>query len=175
VGSLAFLGITLYLDLIRYLIGDQFWVGLKVVPILLLAYFFLGLYYNFSIWYKLSDKTKFGAYIAIGGAIITITLNVILLPRIGIIGSAWATISCYGFMAIAGYLLGQKYYPIHYPIPRILLYIFSAIAAFGLATLLRPLFNENIMYILICNSIILLIYVVGVFFLERNNLFKIIK
>jgi O-antigen/teichoic acid export membrane protein len=175
VGSLAFLGITLYLDLIRYLIGDQFWIGLKVVPILLLAYFFLGLYYNFSIWYKLSDKTKFGAYIAIGGAIITITLNLVLLPRIGIMGSAWATISCYGFMAIAGYLLGQKYYPIHYPIPRILLYILSAIAAFGLATLLRPNFNENIIYILLCNTFILLLYMIGVYFLEKNKLFKIIK
>lgn len=175
VGSLAFLGIMLYLDIIKYLIGEKFWDGLTVVPILLLAYFFLGLYYNFSIWYKLSDKTRFGAYIAFGGAFITIALNFILLPKIGIAGSAWATISCYGFMAIAGYLLGQKYYPIHYPIPRILLYIASSIGVYFLSTLIRPFLNDQMISILLVNTVIFITYLGAIYMLEKDKLLKLIR
>ena len=121
VGSFIFLGIALYLDIFKHLIRDPiYWAGLKVVPILLLANFFLGLYYNFSIWYKLKDKTIFGAYISVAGSVITLGLNFLLIPVIGYLGAAYTSLACYAFMATASYLTGRRYYPIPYPIGKML-------------------------------------------------------
>lgn len=133
VGAVAFLGIQLYLDYIQYLIGSDYREGLGIVPITLMAYLFLGIYYNFSAWYKLTDQTHIGAYISVGGAVVTIILNVLLLPRIGYAGSAWASLACFGFMMAAGYLLGQRHYPIPYPIGRMALYIVLAVGIYFLS------------------------------------------
>ena len=84
---------------------------------------FLGIYYNLSIWYKLSDQTKYGAYLSIFGALITITLNLILIPKYDFVGCAWATLICYLSMTIASYLLGKKHYMIRYNIRRIFIYL----------------------------------------------------
>lgn len=126
-GVIVFLVITLFLDLFKHFIGSEYWSGLGVVPILLLANLFLGMVVNLSIWYKLTDKTMKGAWVAIGGSIITIVLNVLLIPVLGIMGSAWATLACYFSMAVASYFLGQKYYPVNYPIKRVLAYLFSGL------------------------------------------------
>jgi O-antigen/teichoic acid export membrane protein len=112
---LVFLGVSLNIDIFRYFITDKaYWEGLPVVPILLMANVFLGIYINQSIWYKLSKQTKFGAYIAIGGAVLTILINYLFIPEYGYYASAWATLIVYGAQMVASYLLGQKYFPIRY-------------------------------------------------------------
>ncbi|NVK28131.1 MAG: oligosaccharide flippase family protein [Flavobacteriia bacterium] len=103
---------------------EAFWVGIDVLPILLLANVILGLHTNISIWYKLADRTSFGMVITGIGLVFTIGLNVYLIPKIGIMGAAWATLASYTAMATASYLFGQKYYPIPYPIGTILFYLF---------------------------------------------------
>jgi RNA polymerase sigma factor (sigma-70 family) len=107
------LTVSINLDILKYFLASpEYWEGLSIVPILLLAYLFLGTYYNFSVWFKLSDKTYFGTFITIGGAVITIVLNYLLIPSFGYMGSSWATLACYFSMTLACYVLGQKYFPI---------------------------------------------------------------
>lgn len=131
--GLIFLGVTLYLDIIKYFIpNSDYWAGLKVVPILLLANICLGIYFNQSIWYKMTDKTKYGAYIAIGGAIITIALNLLLIPTMGYMGSAWTTLVVYALMVISSYFLGQKHFPVPYNLTKVGSYLgMSLILFFG--------------------------------------------
>ncbi len=124
----AFLGVMLFLDLFKWFIPNPaFWEGLKVVPILMLANVFLGIYYNQSVWYKLSDRTRAGSMIALIGAAITIVLNLLLIPVLGYMGSAWATLVCYATMASISYFLGQKHWPVPYDVSRILLYMAGAV------------------------------------------------
>jgi O-antigen/teichoic acid export membrane protein len=118
-----FLLVTLFIDFFKYFVGDEFRAGLEVVPILLLANLCLGIYVNLSIWYKLTDRTLMGALVSIAGAALTIALNVWWIPLFGYVGSAWATLACYGSMAIVSYLLGQKYYPVKYDVTRLIGYI----------------------------------------------------
>ena len=106
------LGVHFYIDLLQYLIGDNYRDAIYLVPILLFAYLFLGLYYNFSIWYKLVDKTHVGSIISIIGALITFGISYAFLAKIGYAASAWAALCCYAFMAIAGLVTGKLYYPI---------------------------------------------------------------
>ncbi|MGZ4954598.1 MAG: lipopolysaccharide biosynthesis protein [Methylobacter sp.] len=118
-----FLLVTLFIDFFKYFVGDEFRAGLEVVPILLLANLCLGIYINLSIWYKLTDRTLMGAFVSLAGAALTIVLNVWWIPLLGYVGSAWATLACYGSMAIVSYLLGQKYYPVNYDVKRVIGYI----------------------------------------------------
>ncbi len=118
-----FLLVTLFIDFFKYFVGEEFRAGLEVVPILLLANLCLGIYVNLSIWYKLTDRTLMGASVSLAGAALTIALNVWWIPLLGYVGSAWATLACYGCMAIVSYLLGQKYYPVDYDVKRMLGYI----------------------------------------------------
>ncbi len=136
-----FLGVMMFIDLIKYFIpNEEYWVGLQVVPVLLMANVCLGIYYNQSIWYKLSDKTKFGAYIAIGAAILTITLNFILIPMYSYVGSAWATLIVYAGMVITSYVLGQKHFPIPYNLSKVLGYIGFAILIYFVGVNLQASF-----------------------------------
>ena len=110
---LVFLGVSLNLDIFKYFISNEtFWEGLPVVPILLLANVFFGVYINQSIWYKLSNQTKYGAYISIMGAILTIGINYIFIPIYGFYASAWATLIVYAFQMVVSYFWGQKHFPI---------------------------------------------------------------
>lgn len=138
VGSVAFLGILLYLDVVKHFLGGDFHSGLHVVPMLLLANLALGLYYNFAIWYKLKDKTHIGAWIAIAGAAVTVVLNVLLVRQFSYVASAWATLACYTLMAALAYGIGQRYYPIPYAMRRILGYIGAAVALYAVSVLLQP-------------------------------------
>jgi O-antigen/teichoic acid export membrane protein len=118
-----FLGVVLYLDIWKLFIRNpNMYAGLKVVPILLIANMFLGIYYNLSIWYKLSNKTMAGAWITLLGAAITIGINFLLIPRYGYMASAWATFFCYGTMMIVSYQWGQKVYPIPYATKKLIAY-----------------------------------------------------
>lgn len=126
--SFILLAVAINLDILKYLLGGKaYYEGLDVVPILLLGYLFLGVYYNFSVWFKLTDKTYYGTIITVVGAFITIGLNFLLIPIAGYLGSSWATLGCYFFMAAACYLIGQKYYPIPYQILRGAAYILLAL------------------------------------------------
>ena len=119
-----FLAVMLFIDVIKgFIPNEAFHVGLKVVPILLLANVLLGIYYNLSVWYKLSDRTRQGGYIALIGAIITIAGNLVFIPEYGYMACAWATLACYATMVVISYVLGQKYYPVPYRISRVLVYL----------------------------------------------------
>lgn len=115
------------LNIIKYFIGSAYWLGLGVVPIVLLANLFVGIYLNLSIWYKLSGKTMYGAYIIVFGSLVTILINYIFVTRYGYYASAYARLACYVLMTVVCFLLGQKYYPIPYNLRSIAQY---AIAAF---------------------------------------------
>ena len=120
-------------DFALFLRSEAYREGIMIVPVLLMANLFLGVYYNLSVWFKLTDKTKYGTYISFGGAAITILLNLALIPVIGYMGSAIATFVCYFSMALASYLLGHYHYPIPYPVKSITAYILLAIALAWLA------------------------------------------
>lgn len=127
---LVFLLVSLNLDIFKYFIGEPFRAGLGVVPILLLANLFLGIYINLSIWYKLTDRTLMGAWVALGGAAVTVALNLWWVPILGYKGAAWATLACYAFMAVASYVLGRRYYPVPYDLKRIFGYIVLGLALY---------------------------------------------
>ena len=170
--SFIFLIIMLYIDTVMLFVGEEFRVGAGIVPILLLANLLLGIYYNLSIWYKLTGATQFGAYIAIGGAIITILLNFILIPILGYVGSAWATLACYFSMVIASYLIGQKKYPVKYRLEKIIGYPLLALGLFYISTEYLILLEINK---LISNGLILLGFIGLIVAIERKLLGNIIK
>ena len=121
-----FLFIALFLDVWKLLIAakhPEYALGIGIVPILAMGSIFLGIYYNLSVWYKLTNRNMFGAYITIAGAVITILLNIWWIPQFRYFGAAWATFVCYAFMMVASYIQGQKYYPIQYPWKKLLAYL----------------------------------------------------
>jgi O-antigen/teichoic acid export membrane protein len=118
--------VALFLDFWKLLIASKFpeyAEGIHIVPVLALGSVFLGVYYNLSVWYKLTNKNMTGAYITIGGAVLTIGLNILLIPIFRYTGAAWATFLCYTFMMVISYVLGQKHYPIPYAKKKLLTYI----------------------------------------------------
>uniref|UniRef100_UPI00321728F1 lipopolysaccharide biosynthesis protein n=1 Tax=uncultured Draconibacterium sp. TaxID=1573823 RepID=UPI00321728F1 len=125
-GLLIFLGMVLYIDVIKIIVDTKYHEGLKVVPIILMANLFFGMYFTLSLWYKLTDKTRFGAYMALIGAAITLVLNIVLIPVIGYMGSAIAVFICFLVMMLLSYFLGQKHYPVPYDIKRIASYFAGA-------------------------------------------------
>jgi len=167
--AILFVALTANIEILKYFIRTQeYWVGLPAVPFLLLGYVFLGIYMNLSIWYRLSDQTKYGLYISIVGAVITIVLNFILIPKFSYMGSAWVSLAAYATMTIISYLLGQKYYPIPYQLKKIITYLFiSTILVFSSFFI----FNRNI-YI---GNAMLISFVAGIAYFEKNDLIKILK
>ena len=133
---LIFLAVTLYMNLFQYLIGKDFREGLHIVPIVLIANLLLGVFYNQSIWYKLTNLTRYGAYIALMGAAITVIVNVALVPRMGYVGSALGHLACYSGMVAVSYFIGQKHYPVPYDIRTMAFYFITAMVLFGLSLLL---------------------------------------
>ncbi|MDH3381372.1 MAG: oligosaccharide flippase family protein [Flavobacteriaceae bacterium] len=123
IGSFALLGIIVFIDILKHFINENYWSALAIVPIVLLANLFLGIYHNLSVWYKLTDKTRFAMYFSLLAAVVTIVINLIFIPIIGYMASAWATLLAYGSMVIASYFYGKKYYPVTYEIKKILNYI----------------------------------------------------
>jgi O-antigen/teichoic acid export membrane protein len=161
-----FLTVTLYIDVFKHFINNRYWEGLHVVPILLLANMFLGMYFNLSIWYKLSDNTNKGAMISTIGAVITILANIVLVPIWGYTGSAWATLICYVSMAVICYAMGAKYYPIPYQVKRLMGYVGFALVLYFVAKYL-PFETGFIKYA--SSAGLLLIFMVVAFLLERKN------
>jgi O-antigen/teichoic acid export membrane protein len=161
---IIFLGVTIFYDVIKGFLGTEYHDerGFLVVSILLLANLFLGIYYNLSIWYKLTEKTKYGAYLSIFGAIITLSLNFILIPVLGFVGCAWATLVCYFSMMVASYYLGKRHFSVPYQVKRIVLYLF------GMLCIYFCIYFTNLnMWI---NSLFLLGFVIFVYRLEKPKL-----
>lgn len=127
---LMFLAVSLYMPIWKHFIGPRYWAGLTVVPILLLANMFIGIYYNLSVWYKLSNKTSAGAWITLGGAILTTGINYIFIPKYGYMACAWATFLCYGSMMVASFVWGQKEYRIPYAWKKLVAYIVIVVLLF---------------------------------------------
>jgi len=163
---LIYVGLIANIDILKYFIGEQFWDGLYVVPILLLGYLNLGIYMNLSIWYKLSDQTKYGLYISGIGAVLTIVLNVVFIPMYGFIASAWVSLCAYSVMMILSYLWGQKHYPIPYRIKIDLLYI--AVATI-LVYISFVVLNRDIIW----GNLLFVIFTVLILYIEKENLKKI--
>ena len=161
VTAFIFLSVMIYYDVVKQFIGSSFHDerGAIIVPILLLANLFLGLYYNLSVWYKLTEKTQYGAYMSLLGATITVVLNIALIPYLGFVGSAWATLCCYFLMALCSYLLGQKHYPIPYPLKRISLYFVMMLGFYFLSIYLSLGMGINTLF--------LIIYIAVVYVLEK--------
>lgn len=169
-GSLILLGVIVFADVLKFLLLDNktYWEAMKVVPLIILANFFLGIYNNLSVWYKLTDKTIIGAYISIVGAIVTLVLNYLLIPKFSYYGSAIATISAYGSMMAISYVLGNKHYPIPYDMEKIGAYlgisiVFSIISFYG--------FRENYFV----GIPLLLLFMYFIFHNEKQTILSIAK
>ena len=166
--TLIFLVISLNLPIFKLFIRSaEYWEGLKIVPILLMANVFLGIYYNQSIWYKLADKTRFGAYISIGGALLTLGLNFALIPWLGYMGSAIATCAVYFSMMVASYYFGKAHYPIKYNLRKIGLYIISALILFSISFIHDSNFIDFTWSTFIFNAVLILIFIGVILFIER--------
>jgi len=168
-GSAMLVFIIAYLDIFKSLIvrDESYWIAIKIVPIVLLANLCLGIYFNLAIWYKLTDKTRYGMYLSLVGALITIAFNVIMIEKIGFIASAWATLLAYGVMMILSYYLGQKHYAVPYNLKSILSYLVLAI---GLSIIAL---NTNANYYI--NTGLLLVFLSLVLLLEKNEIKQLLK
>ena len=168
---LIFLGVTLYLDILKHILKPNYYEGLVVVPILLLAYLFLGVYQNLSIWFKLADKTKYGLYFTILGAIITIVLNYLLIPIYGYLGSAWATLICYFLMALVCYIIGQKYYSVPYNIKKVSGYLIFTLILYCIGNYIRlSIFTSGTIAWFLCMAALISSFILVVYFIERRTL-----
>ncbi len=171
-GSFITLFVIIFIDLLKLLLvpSEEYWDAIKVVPLIVLANFFLGIYTNLSVWYKLIDKTKIGAYISIIGAIVTLSLNYLLIKEFSYYGSAIATLAAYGTMMIISYKMGQKKYPIPYEINTILKYLGLSIAFSAIAFYI-PYLRENYLV----KIVLLSLFLYFIYRNEKETLLKIIK
>lgn len=165
-GLIIFLGVTLFADVVKYFIGPDYWAGLFILPIVLLANLLLGITFNLSIWYKLNDMTRFGAYIALAGAAVTILMNVLLVPRFSYFGSALGHLSAYILMVILSYYWGQKYYRIEYQLGRIGFYTVLTLAVFLIGYYLPV---ESLVLKLGINSALFFFFLFIIYFKERRE------
>ena len=134
-GLFIFLGVMYFLPVIKYFISPKYFSGLRVVPIIMLGEFFFGIFFNLSLWYKLTDKTIWGTWFSLAGLAVTLILNFAFVPVYGYIACAWAAFCSYGFMMVASYIVGKKMYPIDYGIKRLALYFLGAMALWGVSGL----------------------------------------
>jgi len=163
------LGIGINLDLIKFFTGEDFWLGMSIVPVLLLAYLFLGIYYNMSIWFKLTDKTYFGTLITVTGAIITVAGNYVLIPIYGFMGSALAALLCYITMAISCYWLGQRYYPVPYTLTRDAGYIIFTYTAL---ILVNKVAIDNQWLATAFHTVVIILFLGFIYLAERKSFNK---
>lgn len=170
--SFIFLFVMLFADVFKMIfITPAYYEGMKVVPVLLLANFFLGIYYNLTIWYKLTDRTATGALVAVYGAVLTIALNWWWIPVFGYVGSAWATFTVYGSMVIISYFLGQKFYPVPYDLKRIFAYIALAVLFYLADAKLVSLLAESLWMVKYLYAFAFMaLYILIVVVIERRSL-----
>ncbi len=166
-----FLGTMMNLPWIKLAVSEKYRVGLAVVPILLIANLCVGVYFNLSIWYKLTGRTKFGATITIIGAIITLIINFLFIPKYGYMACAWATLASYATMMVISYITGQKYYPIKYNLRSVFVFTFIALSLYFISTMYADINNKKIQ--LIINNFLLFVFAYLFYKLEFDNLKKL--
>lgn len=171
-GSFISLFVIVFADLFKHILvpNIQYWDAMKVVPLIVLANFFLGIYTNLSVWYKLIDKTHIGAYISLVGAVVTLALNYLLIPTMSYYGSAIATIAAYGSMMIISYQMGQKEYPIPYDFPKIFSYL-GLTVVFSAVSFYVPMLRDNYWV----KIALLLLFLGFIYKNEKETLLRIVK
>ena len=163
-GMFIFLAVMFYMPLLQNLIDTPYRSGLRVVPIVMIADLFFGVFFNLSLWYKLSDKTIWGTWFSLCGLAVTVGMNAFLVPRIGYMGCAWSAFTCYGLMMVASYFVGRKNHPLRYPVGRISLYFFGALALWVLGSLVD---TGNQWLTMAARTPILIVYVMAILKFER--------
>jgi O-antigen/teichoic acid export membrane protein len=153
---LGYIIVMFYLDVLKYLIGPDYWEGLRVVPIVMAAEIFMGVYFNLSFWYKLTDETRWGAYFSMTACVIVIILNIVLIPRFSYMACAWAGFTGYAVAMLLSYFVGQKKYPINYDLKSIGGYVLCA-ALLCLLGMNLPI--DNLVLRLIVRTILIALYV----------------
>ncbi|AXT51916.1 polysaccharide biosynthesis protein [Aquimarina sp. BL5] len=169
-GSFIFLFVIVFVHILKiaFLRDASYWEAVKIVPFILLANFCLGVYHNLSVWYKVTDRTRFGAYISVFGAIVTLLLNFLLIPEYTYVGSAIATLAAYGSMMILSWYLGRKYYPIPYDLKKIGMYLALSI---GFSIISFYIFDSNYMI----SIPLLLVFLVILYASEKKELKQLLK
>lgn len=153
---LIFLAVMFYIDLLKYFVAKEYFEGIRVVPIVMMGEIFFGIYFNLSLWYKLIDKTHYGAIFSIMGCIVIVCINIIFVPLYGYVASAWASFICNLVMMLLSYFVGQKYYPIKYDLKTIFFY---SILACGIYVVAMQPNIENEVLRLTYRTIFLLVFV----------------
>ena len=153
---LAFLAVVFYIDILKYILAPDYWSGLRVVPIVMMAEIFMGVYFNLSFWYKLIDETKWGAYFSFAGCAVLIAINVFFVPIYGYMACAWAGFAGYGVAMILSYFVGQKKYPINYDLKGIGKYVIITMALYKIS---EGLPFESIYTLLTIRTCLLLAFV----------------
>ncbi len=166
-----FIGVVFFLPVLKYFISPAYFSGLKVVPVIMMAEFLFGIFFNLSLWYKLTDRTAWGTWFTLLGLAVTVGLNFLLVPRMGFMGCAVAALCCYGVMMLASYFTGRVKYPIGYDVRRIVFYIVAAMALWGAGWLLTT--GENL-FDLPLRVLLLAVYAGLVFMTERRGAFGIL-
>jgi len=161
-----FLAIMLFIDIVILFIGEEFRQGAAVIPILLMANLFLGIFYNLSVWFKITGKTLSGAMIAVTGMVITLVLNFLLIPKMGYMGAAWATFFCYGSMMIISWVAGRRHYPVPYDVLRISAFVLLAVLLYYLSTVFK---GSGQTVGLFYNFLLLMVYVIVVLIIEKTR------
>lgn len=171
-GSFISLNVIVFADLLKYVLvpNEMYWSAMNVVPLIVIANFFLGIYTNLSVWYKLIDKTSVGAIISLIGALLTLFVNIALIPLISYMGAAIATIFAYGVMMLLSYKLGQKKYPIPYDKKAIFSYLFLAISLSGISFYI-PLFRQTFVF----GIVAILFFAYFVYKNEKTIILKLLK
>jgi len=155
---LIFLFINFNINIFKYLIPEHYWVGLKIVPIILAAFVFYGIFVNLSIWYKLNDLTRYGAMITLVGALLTLIINFVFVPLHGYFASAWAHLLSYFIMVVISYLWGRRVYKVSYNLKKISIYILTTIIIYGLVSKIS--FNALSVELALGNGVIVLFFII---------------
>lgn len=171
----GFLTVTLFIDIFKVFIGPKYYEGLAVVPVLLLANIFSGLYFNVSIWYRLKDKTLTGAGIALVGAVLTLFFNWFLIPRLGYIGSAYATLICYGSITVLCYFLGRNKLPVPYQIGLMTLWLVIAIILQYIFWQIRASFSINIVGLFLIGLGFISSFTLVIWYFEKDRIRSLIN
>lgn len=157
----AFLLVMAYIDVFKHLMGRDYWEGLHTVPIVMVAEILMGVYFNLSFWYKLTDRTIWGAWFSGAGCVVLIATNVLLIPHFGYIACAWAGVAGYGTATLLSYFVGQKYYPIAYPLRSIGAYVLLT-GLLYVAMIFLPDFIENVYLRLSMNTVLVVLFLLYV-------------
>ena len=153
---LAFLAVMFYMDILKYMVAPDYWEGLSVVAIVMGAEILKGIYFNLSFWYKLIDETWWGAYFSVIGCAVILVLNIWLVPQYGYLASAWASVAGYGLITVLSYFIGQKKYPVVYPIKEMLVYLVFAAVLYAASMYIYP---ENAIWRIVFRTLLLVLFV----------------